>query len=79
MMLLGTKTVWGSLSAIGVIEGERYYWFVNDDESVAMIPADAAEKMYNDSPPTRAAGLGADFGEDYDNTSTSSLAAKTRS
>lgn len=30
---------WGRIAAIGVTGGERYYWFVDKDGCVSMIPA----------------------------------------
>lgn len=30
---------YGRVGAVGTIEGERYYWFVDDEDCVAMMPA----------------------------------------
>ena len=38
MIMLGTKTIYGEVVAIGWV-GERYYWLVDRHGSVAMIPA----------------------------------------
>lgn len=40
----GTKTVWGKVQAVGITGGERYYWVVAQDGSVAMMPAFVVEK-----------------------------------
>lgn len=34
---------YGKCAAVGWLSGERYYWFVHDDQSVSMIPACEAE------------------------------------
>lgn len=36
---LGTETEWGTIEMIGLTGGERYYWMVDKDGCVAMIPA----------------------------------------
>lgn len=41
---LGTKTVWGKISMIGITGGERYYWMVDKDRTVSMMPASIVEK-----------------------------------
>lgn len=44
-LMLGTEVKpYGKIGAIGSIQGERYYWFENDDGSVAMMPATIVEK-----------------------------------
>ena len=35
---IGTKTKWGIIKAVGYV-GERYYWIVDKDKNVAMMPA----------------------------------------
>ena len=45
---LGTRTVWGTISAVGTIEGERYYWMTKGANSVAMMPGVVVEKMYGE-------------------------------
>jgi len=35
---------YGKVVAVGMIEGERYYWFVDKHGTVSMIPAVAVEK-----------------------------------
>lgn len=35
---LGTETEYGTVQAIGRIEGERYYWMVDEHGTVSMIP-----------------------------------------
>jgi hypothetical protein len=42
MLKIGTKTKWGIIKAIGWV-GERYYWIVAKDGSVAMMPASVVE------------------------------------
>ena len=37
--LMGCKTPWGKVVAIGLTGGERYCWMINKWGSVAMIPA----------------------------------------
>ncbi len=41
---LGTDTEFGEVSAVGCIDGERYYWMVGQHGDVSMIPADATEE-----------------------------------
>ena len=41
-LLLGSKTPWGLVVAIGMISGERYYWLVSAN-GVAMMPAAVVE------------------------------------
>ena len=38
---IGTKTCWGKVVAIGNGQwlGERYYWLMKDDHTIAMLPA----------------------------------------
>jgi hypothetical protein len=35
---LGTKTIFGAVSAITFIDGERYYFLVKPDTTVTMLP-----------------------------------------
>lgn len=42
MLKLGTMTKWGKIAAIGMVEGERYYWMVGKG-GISMIPAATAE------------------------------------
>lgn len=39
-----TVKPYGKVVAVGKIEGEEYYWFIDKHGSVAMIPAVAVEK-----------------------------------
>ena len=41
---IGTKTKWGKIAAIRTIEGERYYFMVDKDGGVAMMPANVVEE-----------------------------------
>lgn len=44
-MKLGDKhPVYGKLAAKGMLDGERYYWFVDRYGCVAMIPADQIDQ-----------------------------------
>ncbi len=43
MLKLGTMTPWGKVAAVGVIGGERYYWLVDRDILVSMLPASLVE------------------------------------
>lgn len=37
---LGTEIrIYGRVAAVGVIEGERYYWIVDGSQCVSMMPA----------------------------------------
>lgn len=40
---LGTPTRWGPISAVGTTGGERYYWMVDADGCVSMMPTDVVE------------------------------------
>lgn len=42
---LGTKTRFGVVGMIGNLHGERYYWMIDKNKSVSMIPADVLEKL----------------------------------
>lgn len=44
MPQLGELTQWGWVSAIGILQGERYYWFTHSDGSVTMLPAVTVEQ-----------------------------------
>ncbi len=35
---LGTDTEWGKIQAVGLTGGERYYWIVDKDGDVSMLP-----------------------------------------
>ena len=39
LLMVGTRTKWGRVSAVGTVEGERYYWITDKHLSVAMMPA----------------------------------------
>lgn len=41
---LGTKTKWGTVEMVGLIEGERYYWMVDKLKCVSMMPAIMVEE-----------------------------------
>ena len=43
MLLLETKTKYGTISAIACIEGERYYFLIDRFGTVSMLPADVLE------------------------------------
>ena len=43
MLKLGTMTPWGKVAGVGVIGGERYYWLVDRDILVSMLPARMVE------------------------------------
>ena len=47
---IGTTTLWGAVKAVGAIGGERYYWMVDHDGSVAMIPSDVVHANYAPTP-----------------------------
>ena len=40
---IGAQTPWGAVSAVGMIQGERYYWLVDEHGDVAMMPACVVE------------------------------------
>ena len=42
-LALGTETEWGTIGAVGITGGERYYWMVDKHEGVSMIPAFVVE------------------------------------
>ena len=42
---LGTATAWGKTTAIGFIENERYYWMIDEDGSISMMPAMVVEEL----------------------------------
>jgi hypothetical protein len=44
---LGTRTAWGKVWAVGVVDGERYYW-IGRDRAVAMIPGYIVEGVSQD-------------------------------
>lgn len=44
---LGTKTQWGTIEAVGITGGERYYWMVDKFKSVSMIPAFMVEAEHD--------------------------------
>ncbi len=46
---IGTRTQWGSVQAVGLTLGERYYWMVKGKD-IAMIPASIVEAA--PTPPT---------------------------
>lgn len=55
MLTLGEHTQWGTVGAVGILSGERYYWFVSEGTykyttGVSMLPASTVEPI--------AAGLG---------------------
>lgn len=39
---------WGPIRAVGVTDGERYYWFSKGRGDVSMMPARLVEPMYAD-------------------------------
>ena len=41
-LLLGTKTRWGKIVAVGYV-GERYYWMIDKHGTVSMMPAISVE------------------------------------
>ena len=47
MVKLGIVTKeWGKIAAIACISGERFYFMVDDNKDVAMMPATLVEDMY---------------------------------
>jgi hypothetical protein len=60
MLVLGERTQWGEVSAVGVLNGECYYWFVSEGTNrlstgVSMLPASMVERV-NSSTLTRLKG-----------------------
>lgn len=49
---LGTKIrPYGTIGAVGSIQGERYYWLTSPDgRCVSMMPADVIEPLHRPSP-----------------------------
>jgi hypothetical protein len=45
MYNLDTQTVFGKISMIRLIDGERYYFCVDEDGDVSMIPESTLEEM----------------------------------
>jgi len=43
MKNLGDTTQWGKIAMIGFTGGERYYWMIDKDDGVSMIPATIVE------------------------------------
>lgn len=46
LLLLGTKTRWGTVAAVGCSSGaipERYYWLIDGYGVVHMLPSDVVE------------------------------------
>jgi len=41
---LGSKTKWGTIEAVGLTGGERYYWMIDKFKFVSMIPAFMVEE-----------------------------------
>jgi hypothetical protein len=39
---------WGKVAAVGILNGERYYWFTDEGGNVSMIDADTAESRRAD-------------------------------
>jgi hypothetical protein len=37
---------YGKVGMIGSLSGERYYWFIQTDKSVSMMPASVVEPIY---------------------------------
>lgn len=37
---------WGTVEAVGMTGGERYYWLVHRSGTVAMLPASEVERRY---------------------------------
>lgn len=50
---LGTKTRWGPVSAVGMIEGERYYWMIKAGV-VSMMPAPTVEESLSSGSESKA-------------------------
>lgn len=40
---IGSKTKWGKIAMVRTIEKERYYFMINKDNEISMIPADVVE------------------------------------
>ena len=43
MVMLGTKTKFGTVSGITCKEGERYYFLIDEVGTVSLMPADVIE------------------------------------
>jgi hypothetical protein len=44
MIPIGSETQWGTVHAVGMIDGERYYWMIDRQGTVSMIPASTLEE-----------------------------------
>ena len=38
ILQLGSDTQWGKIIAVGIIEGERYYWMLDKSGTISMMP-----------------------------------------
>ena len=45
---INSKTKWGKVVAIKLIDGERYYFMIDKYKTVSMIPADVVEEINHD-------------------------------
>jgi len=46
----GTQTRWGTVSAVGTISGERYYWLIDRNSVMSLMPSDVVEKLQTREP-----------------------------
>lgn len=40
---------WGRVAAVGFTGGERYYWLIDEHETVSMMPASVVEPRYKEA------------------------------
>ncbi len=43
MRQIGELTEWGEITAVGITGGERYYWLIDRDGTISMMPASTIE------------------------------------
>jgi len=43
ILKIGKETQWGKISAVGTVGNERYYWMIDDNGVVSMLPAYVVE------------------------------------
>jgi len=54
----GRHPIYGRLAGIGILKGERYYWFVDRHGDVSMMPAGSVEQsIVPCEPPTLLTGI----------------------
>jgi hypothetical protein len=47
LISIGTKTAWGEVKMEGNLQGERYYWIIDDNNVASMVPASTVEEKYS--------------------------------